>query len=241
MSVEKLEELIEDVRVQECVAEAHQMKHIADDLYDKAINSTETLDMEAIWIVVDNYKSAVIKSHDLDLEVEAECTSKMATVFEKILGMKQLARNYHYNCLALAESMKPKTFNNCAWFLKSQSAVKRYQKETVDEEEKKIEKKRKGVSDKIKPSIDEINEKFKKLSRDEFLEFIYEKYPPKNAEHKLDKSLMTINLKKCYRNAASHYHTDKNSEEKYGLEWYFVCEETCKLINKHYESMKGED
>ena len=236
-----LDELNEEVTVQEYIAEAHQQKYIADQMYDEAINSDECVDIELIWNAVDDYKAAIIKSHDRDLEVEAECISKMATIFEKILFLKDLARRYHYKCLELAESMKPKTFYHRTWFIKSKRAVERYQRETVEEEDRVKNEKREKVADKIKPMIQEINEKFRSLTHRKFLEFIYEKFPPKKIEQKLDQTLLENSLKKCYRNAASHYHTDKNSEELYGLEWYFICEETCKLINNRYETFKGLD
>lgn len=227
------------MKVQECVAEAHQAKYMADEVYDEAINSSETIEIELVWDAIDNYKAAVIKARDRDIEIEAECVSKMATIFEKILFVKETARAYHYNCLELAESMKPKTFYSCTWYLKSKAAVERYQKEVVDEEDKEKEAKRSTVIDKIKPIITEINTQFKKLPKGDFLKYLYEKHSHPKKNHKLDEEKLSTNLKNCYRNAAVHYHPDKNDEKENGLEWHFICEEISKLINNNYENLKS--
>jgi hypothetical protein len=230
--------------IQECVSEACQQKNIADKVYDRAINESEQIDLESLWDAVDLYKSAILKSRGKDIEIEAECLSKIGTIFESVFKMKQQAKACFYKCLELAESMKPKTFTHCSWYIKCVNATKRFQKEVVDEEEKDKESKRQKVIDKIKKDIDDLNKKFEKPKM-EFLKFVYEKYPPKKKENTLDPTLMSSDnhdsQKKAFKIALTHYHTDKNSEKEYGLEWFFICEEISKLLGRIYETFKSKD
>ena len=50
--------------------------------------------------------------------------------------MKDKAKACYYECFRLAESMKPKLFTHESWFIRASNAIKAYQKEVTDEEEK---------------------------------------------------------------------------------------------------------
>jgi len=223
-------EQTDNVTIHECIVEAHQQKHIGDKLYHYLITQSESVNIELLWEIIDHYKSAILKCREKNIEIEAECLSKIGTIYEKILGMKEQARVCHYNCLELVESMKPKTFTTYVWYIKCIEAVKRYQQEVIEKEECDRQEKRKTVMGKIEADIKIIKENFTK-SKTEFIKFVYEKYPPKKKEQKLDSNLLNTDLKKAFKTALTHYHTDKNSEDTYGLEWYFICEEISKLLS----------
>ena len=72
------------------------------------------------------------------------------------------------------------------------------------------------------------------------LRHIYNTYPPKNPEHKLDdKNLdQRAKVKKAFLTAIQHYHPDKQDEEEHGKKWAVLCEEITKLLNGRYEVHK---
>ena len=77
-----------------------------------------------------------------------------------------------------------------------------------------------------------------------FLRHVYKTYPPKNEEHKLDPNLGELDTKsekKLILSAISHYHPDKQDQQKYGLKWVLLCEEITKVLNNRYASHKGLD
>jgi len=73
---------------------------------------------------------------DKDIELEAEIMSKLGLIYTVILKMKDKAKTCYYECFRLAESMKPKLFTHESWFIRASNAIKSYQKEVTDEEEK---------------------------------------------------------------------------------------------------------
>jgi hypothetical protein len=85
LETQKLDELIESVLFQECIAEGQKQKHIADQFYDKAINENEEIDIELLWDTIDLYKSAILLTKEKVIEIEAECLSKIGIVY--FLGM----------------------------------------------------------------------------------------------------------------------------------------------------------
>lgn len=233
-----IDELIDDVLRQECIAEARQQKNIADGYYDKAVNVSEQLDVDQIWNVIDLYRDAIIKAKEKDVEIEAECLSKIATIYDRVLLCKDQAKAYYYKCFELAESMKPKVSHHfCAWFIKCKAAIERFQKETVQAENEKKELEKKSVLHKIESDLTKINNQFLKKDRAEFIKFVYENYKPKNEQHTLDLKLIKENeLKKALKFALIHYHPDKNTA--HGLEWYFICDEISKNLSNFYELLK---
>jgi len=62
--------------------------------------------------------------------------SKLGLIYTVILKMKDKAKTCYYECFRLAESMKPKLFTHKSWFIRASNAIKSYQKEVTDEEEK---------------------------------------------------------------------------------------------------------
>eukprot|EP00730_Choanoeca_flexa_P004878 TRINITY_DN11829_c0_g1_i1.p1 TRINITY_DN11829_c0_g1~~TRINITY_DN11829_c0_g1_i1.p1 ORF type:complete len:125 (+),score=16.16 TRINITY_DN11829_c0_g1_i1:393-767(+) len=93
---------------------------------------------------------------------------------------------------------------------------------------------RKPYVEALKAELDELDAI--KTPAWQLLDYVYEKHPPKRAEHKRpseDKS-----MKWQLRKAMTHYHMDKQNEVHYGTKWKVLAEEIYKRLAVHYEACK---
>ena len=234
----KLEALRDDFIVQTSILEGLNSKLIAQDLLNRSVLDYESLDYELIWSAVDWFRDSVIKTRDHDIECEAECSSELGYIYEKILRNQMAAKKLYKHAWSLAESLKPKVLTKFQWYKKLLKAMKKYQQGVVDEEAKKYEDEKAKVLNEIKGDLDTINAKGS-LDSYSFLSFVYEKYPPKKEDHKLDSPLNSSNIKKQLQKSITHYHPDKNSKETFGSAWYFISDAITKQLTRYYETMKS--
>jgi hypothetical protein len=130
------------------------------------------------------------------------------------------------------------------WFKDCTSILERYQQETVQYEQEKDNKLKEEARKKLKPEIDELD-KHETDTVLEFLRFVYNKYPRKNAAHKLDVTDDTKQLEfdqryKLLQKAVIHFHPDRVVAEEEGLEAKLLSEEITKRLTKRYENIKSQ-
>ncbi|CAL4130748.1 unnamed protein product, partial [Meganyctiphanes norvegica] len=65
--MEDITELETSVFLQQCRAESLQARDAGDDLLKKSINDSENLDMEAVFIVIDFYKQAILLTKEVEV------------------------------------------------------------------------------------------------------------------------------------------------------------------------------
>jgi hypothetical protein len=216
-------EHIESVTVEECVVDGILYKSQADRMLDECINNEEFFNPELIWNAIDLYRNAIVNIKDHDIELECEILSRIGLIYEKVLKIDKQAEKYYYESFNLAETLKPKILNNFSWYKRCMNGIKKYQDAKKDKEDKEYDEKKNSVLEEIKADIEKIKEENQKSNTYDkyakFIKFIYNTYPPKNESHKLDEKLLEENLKKTYLYSLTHYHTDKNSEAKFGLKW----------------------
>jgi len=191
----KLENLKDDFILQTSILEGQNSKLIAQDILSKSLNDYETLNFEMVWTAVDWLRDSILKTRDLDIECEAEVYSELGYVYSKIINNEIISKKHYKHAWSLAESLKPKVLTRFRWYKRLLKAIQKYQQEIVDEENKKFEEEKAKVLDEIKSDLETINTKGK-LDSYAFLAFVYEKYPPKKAEFKLDSPLNSKNIKK---------------------------------------------
>jgi hypothetical protein len=112
----------------------------------------------------------------------------------------------------------------------------------VDEEEKKKEEERKKVESEIAPDLEKIKSIADKKESIPFINFVYEKYPPKVPNFKkpdLKTGSSQADIKKAFKQALIYYHPDKNDGIKYGYPWHFIAVEISKYLGSFYEYLKG--
>jgi hypothetical protein len=235
---EELETLRVDFNIQTSVLEGLNSKLVAKDLLTKTLRDEESINFESIWEIVDWYKDSIIKTRDHDLECEAEVSSDLGYVYDKILKNVKLSKKYFKHAWDLAESLKPKILTKHVWYIRMFNAMKKNQQKVIDEENKKFEAEKAKVLDEIKLDLEEIDKKGANLDSFKFLAFVYQKHPPKRTTDKLDSPLNSSTIKKQLQLSVIHYHPDKNSKDQYGACWYFIADAITKNLTRYYELLK---
>jgi len=145
----RIEEFASDLAVQFCIVESIKYKQTAEKNIDHILNDSEHLNIEALWDNIDLYHEAICKSKNKHIELEAEVLSLLGTLFAKVLKLKERASRCYQACFHLTEALKPKLFTNYKWFKTCVKAIEDSQKESVNEEAKKLEAEMEKVKDKI--------------------------------------------------------------------------------------------
>ncbi|KAK3102669.1 hypothetical protein FSP39_013052 [Pinctada imbricata] len=174
-----------------------------------------------IWDIVDWYRSAILLTRDLDMEAEAIAYARLGKLYDQVLKLKVQAKQYYTQALSLAESMHPRTFNDCA-------AVKKYQEETVQHEQEKEEKDKEKYKEELKEEFEELKVRERR-------------FPPKNPEHTLPKEIDSTDkqaFKKLLQTSVVHYHPDRSDPEKNGMKWKVLSEQITKYLTNRYEAIK---
>mmetsp|Transcript_10167 Transcript_10167/g.18332 ORF Transcript_10167/g.18332 Transcript_10167/m.18332 type:complete len:573 (-) Transcript_10167:189-1907(-) len=81
-------------------------------------------------------------------------------------------------------------------------------------------------------SVHAIRSASKKLTKEQFMEYIYSRHQLKDPSKTLNSQLP---VKKQMQKALSHYHPDKQNLAQDGPEWCLICEEICKEITRMYK------
>ncbi|XP_060065099.1 uncharacterized protein LOC132545430 [Ylistrum balloti] len=237
--------LEDDVIMHECTADAMQAIAIGDNLFKQAIEQTDDVNMDMIWDVVDWYKVAVLRTRErTEKEQEAIATSRLGRLYEKVLKMKEKAKDYMMRSVQLAHSMQPRVFTSEDWFKEASAIVKKYQDEKVAEEDAEWKKQREEIKKEMTEQLEDLKKADKKGDL-ELLAYIYKNFPPKNPLYK-DSFVMPsdpseIDLakkKKWYQQAVVNYHPDRANEKENGLQWKVLTEEITKIINCRYNRQK---
>ena len=240
VSLEVLEDLMSQIHVTEEAARALQAIDNGDKLQEKIIFENEFFATNFVFDCIDWYQQAIVYSVIYsDLESEAIASTKIGILYIRVLKMFDKGYSRLKHAFDLAESMKPRNFNETSWYKQCLAEMKYYQEEKRRQEEEAWAKSRGPHLEKLHNQLTVIQNLCKE-SPYKLLEHIYANHPPKN-KAVLCSPITPDKLKKALRDALVHYHPDKNSADKYGMEWFVLSEEICKYISVHYECQKGVD
>ncbi|XP_052812133.1 uncharacterized protein LOC128239523 isoform X2 [Mya arenaria] len=236
--------LEQDVLMHTCMAESMQARDIGDALFEKVLRDEESLNIDMVWEVIDWYKQACIRTRDItEVELEAISLSRLGRVYGRVLKLKYKAKEYYKLAIQLAHSMYPRTFVLEDWFQEATTSLAEYQSETVQAEEERKAAEKKEVLKTLEKEIKLLDSKVD-VSHDEFLKFVYNKFPPKDKSKKLvlpkqTESDRLTKIKKTLQKAVVHYHPDSIDEKLEGQKWKVLSEEITKCLTRRYETMKG--
>lgn len=229
----------EDIFMHQCTCESIQARETGDGLFVKIILDEDNLNIDMVWEVIDWYKQSVLLTREKDVEYEAIGHSRLGRVYDRVLKLRNKAKENFMRCLELVNSMHPRSFTSEKWFQECTEAIARYQQETVRQEEDDWSLEKNVILAEFKAEINKLEE----VSEDavELLRHIYNVHPPKNQSQKLNESLLTgetKNVKKALRDALLHYHPDRLKAKDLGKKWVILCEEITKYLNRKYEVFK---
>ena len=121
-----------------------------------AINDSEELDFDKIFLAMDFFREAIFFSRDKCLEIEAEALSRLGEINDFVRADLPKAKEYYTSCLTLAHSMQPMNFGTKEWYKLASSRLQKFQEEAAKKEELNWDKQRGPVVDEIKAVLDEL-------------------------------------------------------------------------------------
>lgn len=152
-------------------------------------------------------------------------------MYQNVIKATDLAYTHHLHCITLAQTLIPRNLTTLEWYQTSSAFVQQYRLRNAREEEKAEEEHKLRYRVEYASELTEMNDKAQKGTHT-FLEYIYEKYPPRKQGAAIG-SLESDELGKSVKKAITHYHPDAQS--KYNDEkWSFLCGEITKILNGKY-------
>jgi hypothetical protein len=162
---------------------------------------------------------------------EAQAHHQTALVYQNVIKATELAYTHHLRCVTLAQTLIPRNLTSLDWYQISSTFVLQYRSRKAKKEEKAEEDHKQRFRVEYLSDLTEMDSKDQKGTHT-FLEYIYEKYPPRKNGATIG-SLESDELGKSVKKAITHYHPDAQS--KYNDEkWSFLCGEITKILNKKY-------
>ena len=95
------DELDNGIKELEVIIMEMKQLNLADEAFDKAINSEASIQMEYTYGAIDSYNNSLQFANKLgDEDVKAECRSKLGRIYSIILNNKEKARVYLYEAVS---------------------------------------------------------------------------------------------------------------------------------------------
>ena len=154
-------------------------------------------------------------------------------VYQNVLKIPELAHMYHLNCVALAHNLKPRDLTSRDWYMKSASLIQQHRAKKIREEEAINQKQNNQFRIELKSELEQLERKADEGAR-QFIQYIYEKYPPRKQNAKIG-SIEPERLFKSVKTTISHYHPDSQIVFK-DAKWSFLCGEITKILNFKYSN-----
>jgi len=235
---EEVEELAEGVFLQQCLAEAMQLKHVALERLEEALQRDEALEINGVWQCLDTLKQAAMTAQQgRGVESEAEMVYHIARVYEMCLPWAIVhARGYYGRSMQLSKSLSPK-IPTAPWYQALAQKIQAHQKAITDAEDAEEAKEREPILREKKEALDVMRKAFDKDkggSIKKGIEHIYKEHPPQ-AGYKAPE-FTPETTKDALRAAIRDYHPDKHAAR--GMVWKVLCEEIVKVLNEKYELFK---
>lgn len=201
-----------------------------------ALEEAEELDVDMVYMALDNYKQAGTMAIDVDQELEAICCANLGKIYYKILKNTSKARSHLYDAVRVANTLWPKNFEEMAWFRKAKQHLQEIRDKDDKEEAAKKSKEDAKHYDLIRKDLDAAKEA-RKASEEDFFKYLKDKYFPKDEVVEIsEENLKTGNRKRLILKILSRIHPDHHqSKARHEI---LLHEELTKMLNAVYENYK---
>jgi len=223
---------------------------VAESMLSGAIFEAEEINMDSVYIAIDEYRAAMIYARNQCLESEAIAVGGLAKVFHKVLKMEKRGHELDMQAVLLADGATHadgRTFFHTDWYKDVKARIEEYQQQQAAFDAVEVEKQRAPTLAKLKPVLDAIAVAIEKPASKgakavALVNHIFEKHPPTKKDVKkidlTDKISDDEAMKRGLLTVVTYYHPDKN--KNHGIEWFVLCEEICKSLNEYYSFFKGQ-
>jgi len=231
----EIAELEESVFLQQCLAEAMQLRTVAQQRLEDALKHDEALGVPIVLACIDMLKEAAMTAQQgRAVESEAHTMCCIAEVYDAYLPWeKPRAKEYYGRAFQLCASLHPKICTVESWYKKMIHKMQGYQQEQRDAEDAAEAKEREPALKEKMVELEAIKKAFE-TSIKQGIEHLYQTHPPKSGCKAPDSSQDL--MKNALRTAIRDYHPDKNVTNDPGQK--VLCEEIIKILNSKYEVFK---
>ena len=195
--------------------------------------------IDTAFHLIDNIKQAK-KNAKNNMKLFCKCKLMEGKVYQNLLFSDNKARNCYREVMdiALAQGYVLER-----WFTEAQDLYRQLRIKLNQEDDEKVQSSRSQVMEELQPELKKLEEA-KNLMLDEFVEFLFENFPPKHKKNakkpKVEDLHDNAKKKKVYITLCSYYHPDKVDSTKFGMKYKVLCEEIAKVVNERYgTSVKG--
>ena len=195
--------------------------------------------IDTAFHLIDNIKQAK-KNAKNNMKLFCKCKLMEGKVYQNLLFSDNKARNCYKEVMdiALAQGYVLER-----WFTEAQDLYQQLRSKLDQEDDEEVRSSRSQVMEELQPELKKLEEA-KNLMLDEFVEFLFENFPPKHKKNakkpKVEDLHDNAKKKKVYITLCSYYHPDKVDSTKFGMKYKVLCEEIAKVVNERYgTSVKG--
>lgn len=220
------QEVLNTINSKKALCEARVILQTADEEAAKATAVTR------INLIEEQYRIAMMLAQNICKNTEALAATRLGLALVKA-KLSDKAIECFTLALSIANASKGKELTSTPWYADAFKGL-----ETLQREQHKVSQ----------ASFDRLKEQFKtthsheieqlKLKSDvggeKLLQFIYNKWPPKETTYILP-AVNATNMKAVVRKALIHYHSDKQT--RYDPEWQFICAEISKCLASKLEML----
>jgi hypothetical protein len=141
-------------------ARVQQHLSVGDSMMASLLLDEERLSVDQAWAVADEYRQAMLLGRENHVEGEAEAASKLGTLYDKVLKLREHAKRLHKHALTLAHTITVDTgklfCGSSGWYADSSAALKWYQQVAWEVDQKMLGTQRMNIMKKLKPELDAI-------------------------------------------------------------------------------------
>lgn len=92
--LQKSQDMEEDIRMNYCVAESTQSLEQAECMFVEVVEGSEELNLDGVFTVLDKFKEAAILTRELNVEIEAVATGRIAKVHCTASNVRCMSINF---------------------------------------------------------------------------------------------------------------------------------------------------
>jgi hypothetical protein len=222
--------LMEDCRLQMCVARSGQMIIVGDETLHDAVFGSAALNSYGVQDAIDCFRQAIVHARGVDIEHEAWANSRLGHALSKVLKQPANGHLRYKECIQLALSLYPRRSDTKSWFVEANQAVRDYQQLMNSRDQAELDKLRAPILDELASELSLLKAASAKGTQ-ELLVHVYATYgsggPARDTEIKINKQLLKAILL---------FHPDKCKQDD--IKKKTLHEEIVKALNHHYSESK---
>ena len=205
--------------------------HLAEEIMEDDKDNS----VERAFMALDMLSDAKAKAKAVDMKMFCKAKLYEGKLFKDILKNNERAKACFREVMNICLSL---SYTNTMWYNEASVLFQELKKAEVVPETPS--EKRKTHMKELESELAQL-ENADKLNDEKFLDFLFDKFPPKHINNpKKPEGSQTLGvMKKALGKLSAYYHPDRINTEVHGEKYKVLCEEIAKRVNARYTRIKG--